>query len=109
MSGPVRICGYYFEPAPDKWDRLYGVDFFLMINTSYIGIQVKPRTFQSSSVMGRYKGTLRTQHRRFAKEFGGQVFTVVREAGDSEYQDPALCKYILDEIARLKRRGKSNV
>lgn len=30
------------EPAPDKWDRLYNVDFFIEINGNYIGLQIKP-------------------------------------------------------------------
>ena len=30
------------EPAPDKWDRLYNVDFFIQIKGKYIGIQIKP-------------------------------------------------------------------
>ncbi len=30
------------EPAPDEWDRLYNVDFFILINENYIGIQIKP-------------------------------------------------------------------
>lgn len=30
------------EPAPDEWDRLFNVDFFININGKYIGIQIKP-------------------------------------------------------------------
>jgi hypothetical protein len=28
--------------APDDWDRLFNVDFYIEINGQYIGIQVKP-------------------------------------------------------------------
>ncbi|MDD2200352.1 MAG: MjaI family restriction endonuclease [Bacteroidales bacterium] len=34
--------GYKIEPAPDKWDRLYNVDFFIKIKEKYIGLQIKP-------------------------------------------------------------------
>ena len=30
------------EPAPDKWDRLFNVDFFINMQGKYIGIQIKP-------------------------------------------------------------------
>lgn len=30
------------EPAPDEWDRLYNVDFFIEVNGKYIGLQIKP-------------------------------------------------------------------
>ncbi len=30
------------EPAPDEWDRLFNVDFFIRIKDNYIGIQIKP-------------------------------------------------------------------
>ena len=30
------------DPAPDDWDRLYNVDFFIKIKEKYIGIQIKP-------------------------------------------------------------------
>jgi len=34
------------QPAPDKWDRLYNVDFFVKVGDSYIGLQIKPISFQ---------------------------------------------------------------
>ena len=64
----VNICGYDFEAAEDEWDRLYGVDFFREIGDFYVGIQVKPRTFESSTVFGRFKGTVRNQHKGIYKE-----------------------------------------
>ena len=30
------------EPAPDEWDRLFNVDFFIKVNEKYIGLQIKP-------------------------------------------------------------------
>ena len=33
---------YKIEPACDEWDRLYNVDFYIKVNQSYIGLQIKP-------------------------------------------------------------------
>ncbi|MGB4204632.1 MAG: MjaI family restriction endonuclease [Bacteroidales bacterium] len=35
-----REIGYKIEPAPDIWDRLYNVDFFIKIKEKFIGIQI---------------------------------------------------------------------
>ena len=37
-----KILGYKIEPAPDEWDRLFNVDFFIEIDGKFIGLQVKP-------------------------------------------------------------------
>ncbi len=34
------------EPAPGEWDRLYNVDFFIKVGNRYIGLQIKPITFE---------------------------------------------------------------
>ena len=36
------ILGMKIEPAPDEWDRLFNVDFFIKIKDKYLGLQVKP-------------------------------------------------------------------
>jgi len=96
----IDICGYEFTAAPDEWDRLYGVDFFRQIGDSYIGIQIKPGTFQSSSVYGRLKGALRDQRRKFRKEFGGQVFMVYKD-DEGKIINADICEEIRGEIQRL--------
>lgn len=37
-----RELGLKIEPAPDEWDRLYNVDFYVKIKDKFIGIQIKP-------------------------------------------------------------------
>ncbi|RLG35410.1 hypothetical protein DRN80_02045, partial [Methanosarcinales archaeon] len=37
-----KILGVKIHPAPDEWDRLYAVDFYIKINGNYIGLQIKP-------------------------------------------------------------------
>ena len=35
-----EILKLKIEPAPDEWDRLYNVDFFIKMNDKYIGLQI---------------------------------------------------------------------
>ncbi len=37
-----EILGVKIEPAPDEWDRLFNVDFFIKVNEKFIGLQIKP-------------------------------------------------------------------
>ena len=37
-----EILNVKIEPAPDEWDRLYNVDFFIRVKDRYIGLQIKP-------------------------------------------------------------------
>jgi hypothetical protein len=37
-----EILGVKIEPAPDEWDRLFNVDFFIKIKDKFIGLQIKP-------------------------------------------------------------------
>lgn len=63
------------EPAPDEWDRLFNVDFFIKIKDKYIGLQIKPVS-QVSSIPEIYKekGIQHKSHIEFTQKYGGQVF-----------------------------------
>ncbi len=37
-----NILGTKIESAPDEWDRLFNVDFFIKVGEKYIGLQIKP-------------------------------------------------------------------
>ena len=37
-----KILEVRIEPAPDEWDRLFNVDFYIRIGRKYIGLQIKP-------------------------------------------------------------------
>lgn len=37
-----KMLGIKIQPAPDKWDRGYNVDYFIKVNDKYIGLQIKP-------------------------------------------------------------------
>jgi MjaI restriction endonuclease len=37
-----KVLEIKIEPAPDEWDRLFNVDFYIRIKEKYIGLQIKP-------------------------------------------------------------------
>lgn len=62
-------------PAPDEWDRLFNVDFYIKINEKYIGLQIKPVS-QAYSIPEIYKEKeiQRVTHEEFTNKYGGKVF-----------------------------------
>ena len=58
------------KPAPDQWDRAYGVDFYIEIGSKYIGIQIKPISSGKSINDYQWDEMHRKSHERFSKEFG---------------------------------------
>jgi hypothetical protein len=101
MNG-IIICGHEFEPAPDKWDRIYYVDFFLKVKQSYIGIQIKPTTFGGSGVPTSHKRGIRDGHRKFQLNYRGKVFIITRKTGNDPVSEE-ICSEIREEIERLSR------
>ncbi|MFW6096019.1 MAG: MjaI family restriction endonuclease [Bacteroidota bacterium] len=97
---------YKIEPAPDEWDRLYNVDFFIKVNKKYIGIQIKPvnQGIQLSQIF-KEKGIQEESHSKFLKEFGGKVFYIFSERIDGKkvIMNPEVIEKIKDEIERLKK------
>ena len=65
------------NPAPDKWDRLYNVDFFIEIKNKYIGLQIKPvnKDIQLFQIF-KEKQIQKNTHKNFKDEFGGKVFYI---------------------------------
>lgn len=95
------------EPAPDEWDRLYNVDFYIEINNKYIGLQIKPVS-QVSSIPEIFKEKeiqLKT-HEKFTDEFGGKVFYIYScKSGDKKI---IVNSEVIDEIIREIQRLKIN-
>ena len=92
------------EPAPDKWDRTYGVDFYIKINEKYIGIQIKPIT--SGQALNQYQWIEmhRKNHEKFETEFGGKVFfvySIKSGTGKKKIYNTEVIEEILTEIKRL--------
>ena len=95
------------EPAPDKWDRLFNVDFFIKIKDSYIGIQIKPihQGIQLSQIFKEKDLQLKT-HEKFTNQYGGKVFYIFSsKVGDrKEIKNKEVIAEIKQEIERLKNQ-----
>jgi len=102
-----RALGVKIEPAPDEWDRLYNVDFFINIGEKYVGLQIKPVTFSGSasqiSELFKEKSIQAETHKTFSEKFGGEVFYVysAKIGTKKEICNPEVIGQIEAEISRL--------
>ena len=70
-----EMLGVKIEPAPDEWDRLYNVDFFIKVKNSYIGLQIKPvSNAPSIPEIYKEKEIQQNTHKKFTNDYGGKVF-----------------------------------
>lgn len=92
------------KPAPDEWDRLYNVDFFIEINGTYIGLQIKPITYEQTPELYRQREWIKRTHESFKQEFGGRVFIVFSIKKDKQkvIQNPEIINDIKQEIEELQ-------
>ena len=100
-----EILKIKIEPAPDKWDRLYNVDFFIKIKDKYIGIQIKPVSGVSHIPEIFKERTLQAAtHKKFTEKFGGKVFYVisVKEGSKKKIHNTEVISEIENEIKRLQ-------
>ncbi|MCX5643669.1 MAG: MjaI family restriction endonuclease [Phycisphaerae bacterium] len=98
-----QTIGVPIKPAPDEWDRLYNVDFFIEVNGKYIGIQIKPVTFEHTFEEYKWKDMQETSHVKFEQKFGGKVFTVfsTKVGGKKVIVNKDVIEQIKQEIRRL--------
>ncbi len=98
--------GYKIEPAPDKWDRIYNVDFFINIKNRFIGLQIKPvnQSIQLSQIFKEKKIQQKT-HKAFEEEFGGKVFYIFSSTDNRKkvIRNPQVIEEIRQEINRLEQ------
>ncbi|MBQ4442189.1 MAG: MjaI family restriction endonuclease [Alphaproteobacteria bacterium] len=94
------------EPAPDEWDRLFNVDFFIKINDKYLGLQIKPvnQGLQLPEIFKEY-GLQQETHKKFTEVFGGKVFYLFSQKinGKKEIVNKEVIPEIVNEIERLKQ------
>jgi hypothetical protein len=65
------------EPAPDEWDGLYNVDFFIKINEKFIGLQIKPAGYAFiPQIISEHIHQVET-HKKFTAQYGGKVFYII--------------------------------
>jgi len=100
-----EILGVKIEPAPDEWDRLYNVDFFIKIKDKYIGLQIKPVGGVSHILQIFKERTIQAAtHRKFTEQFGGKVFYIIsiKEGNKKKIHNTEVISEIEDEIKRLQ-------
>jgi len=99
-----KILNVQIEPAPDDWDRLFNVDFFIQVKDKYIGLQIKPVNsgIQLPEIFKEYNLQAET-HRKFTEVFGGKVFYLFSEkVGErKEIKNKEVIDDIKKEIEKL--------
>ncbi|OYD15148.1 MjaI family restriction endonuclease [candidate division WOR-3 bacterium JGI_Cruoil_03_44_89] len=99
-----QALGVKVEPAPDKWDRGYNIDFFIKIKDKYIGLQIKPAGYAYiTQIINELKFQQKT-HEKFTAKYGGRVFYIisVKEGKKKIIYNPEIIEEIRKEIERLK-------
>ncbi len=102
-----KELGVEIKPAPDKWDRLYNVDFYIQVGEKCIGLQIKPITYQQTPEIHRWKKWLSKTHKKFKQAHGGNVFIIfsIKKDNKKEIYNPEIIEEIKQEIERLKRQN----
>lgn len=99
-----KILEIKIEPAPDDWDRLFNVDFFIKINEKYIGLQIKPVSdgIQLPEIF-KERAIQEETHLKFTEVFGGKVFYVfsTKINGKKEIVNKEIIDEIKNEVERL--------
>ena len=96
------------KPAPDEWDRLYNVDFYIQVGRKFIGIQIKPITYKQLPQAYKWHEWLSKTHKEFEKKFGGKVFTIfsIKRNGKKEICNKEVIEEIKKEIDRLRAKAE---
>lgn len=98
--------GVAIEPAPDEWDRLFNVDFFIKVQDKFLGLQIKPGGGVSHiPQIFKERELQEATHKKFTAKFGGKVFYVISvKLGDKKtIQNVEVIDEIRNEIKRLEQ------
>jgi hypothetical protein len=98
-----RDLGVKISPAPDEWDRLYNVDFYIQVGEKYIGLQIKPITYEQTPEIYKWKEWLGKRHREFEERFGGKVFIIFSIKKDNRKE--IFNQEVIDEVKKEIERG----
>lgn len=94
--------GAEIETAPDEWDRLYNVDFYVKIGDNYIGIQIKPLSKAQLPEIFKERNLQMKTHKKFKNKYGGSVFYVFSTKIDNNKRQI----YNLEVIDEIKKEIK---
>lgn len=98
------ILAVKIEPAPDEWDRLYNVDFFIKVKDMFIGLQIKPAGGVSHiPEIFKEKQLQENTHKKFTAKYGGKVFYIIsiKDGERKKVYNEEVIKEIKSEIERL--------
>jgi len=100
-----EILGVKIEPAPDEWDRLYNVDFFIKVGEKYIGLQVCPAGYPYITEIIKELEIAKKTHKKFTEKYGGKVFYIlsVKKNGKKVIYNTEVIPEIKKEISRLSK------
>ncbi len=98
-----QALGMKLTPAPDEWDRRYQVDFFIALADKFIGIQIKPVTYNQVPELHKWQEWMKRSHQRFESEQGGKVFIVFSVTG-RDGKKHILNEDVVDQICAEVRR-----
>lgn len=104
--------GVGIEAAPDEWDRLFNIDFFIKIGERFIGLQVKPISDVSHiAQIFKERDLQEKTHRQFKDQYGGAVFYVfskkegrLKKIYSVEVIDEIRCE--IDRLRSLSSTGR---
>ena len=98
--------GVKILPAPDEWDRGYNVDFYIDVNGSYIGLQIKPAGHAYITQIINELELQKSTHEKFTKKYGGKVFYIISitEEKNKIIHNPQVIPEIQQEIKRLSEK-----
>lgn len=92
------------EPAPDEWDRLFNVDFFIKIGDKYIGLQIKPASGVSHiPEIFKERQQQAETHKKFTAKYNGKVFYIIsiKEGDKKKISNTEVIEEIKTEIKQL--------
>lgn len=93
------------QPAPDKWDRTFNVDFYIAVGDKHIGLQIKPISSGIALDQYQWDNMHQVNHERFTEKFGGKVFFVYSVKGSGkkkQIHNTEVISEIQKEIQRLQ-------
>jgi len=98
-----KILDVEIKPAPDEWDRIYNVDYFIKIKDKYIGLQIKPISSGMSLNDYQWYTIQEISHQKFKEKFGGSVFFIFSvKSGDKKViENKEIIEEIREEIKKL--------
>lgn len=99
-----KAVGCQIKAAPDEWDRTFGVDFYIQVKDSHIGIQIKPVSSMDSVMNYGWIHQNKDNYNRFSQIHQGKVFFIFSKknaAGKKQIVNTEVIEDIKTEIKRL--------